>query len=334
LSNIFFLINIKIMFKKVLVFLCLLTTTLNIASHAAYPDLYSPYDKYLDVASPRTYDVYFPYGNQIITKDLENISASIAISKESLELDINSVNDYFLTDELVTSNPNFPKTKVLDCSLIPKYRDEGLQKDKVLKGIKVPPQFLSKKGISKFGPQSQTDTSSLKAGATGCIGMTLKVNSVIANGGDIVEVTFNQNVNMSRSFDEVQRPGLSTLSFIISDNKSKCDNSKGEVYINDKCRPKCEINQSYNALSGDCELRKKICNDQEDTINGNCFQKCIETFVRDNTGICKDPNDKSSIDNNPLLAKANLAPYFLFTGLVIVLTSIALFVINRKNRHK
>jgi hypothetical protein len=322
------------MFKKVLIFLCLFTTTLSIASNAAYPDLYSPYDKYLDVTSPRTYDIYFPYGNQVITKDLSGLSTSVNISKESLELDVTSVFDYFLTDELVAANPNFPKTKILDCSLVPKYRDEVLQKDKALKGIKVPEQFLTKKGIIKFGPQSQDETSTLKAGSTGCIGMTIKVNSVKAKGGDIVEIVFNQNVNMSRSFDEVQRPGLSTIAFIITDNKSKCDNTKGEVYINDKCRPKCEINQSYNAISGDCEFRKKICNDQEDTINGNCFQKCLENFVRDNTGICKDPNDKSSIDNNPLLSKTNLAPYFVFTGIVIAITTIILFAINRKNRHK
>jgi hypothetical protein len=322
------------MFKKVLIFLCLLTTTLGFASNAVYPDLYSPYDKYLDVTSPRTYDIYFPYGNQIITKDLENISAALSISKESIELDIASVYDYYLTDELVAGNPNFPKTKILDCSLIPKYRDEGLQKDKALKGIKVPEQFLTKKGITKYGPQSQADVSTLKAGATGCLGMTVKVNSVIAKGGDIVEVIFNQNVNMSRAFDEVQRPGLSTIAFIITDNKARCDNTKGEVYINDKCRPKCEVNKSYNAVSGDCELRKKICNDQEDTINGNCFQKCLENFTRDNTGVCKDPNDKSSIDNNPLIAKANLTPYFIFTGIIIVITAFVLFAINRKNRHK
>jgi hypothetical protein len=322
------------MFKKVLIFLCLLTTTLGSITFAAYPDNYTPYDKYLDVTSPRTYDVYFPYGNQIITKALENVSVSLGISKESLELDVASVNDYFLTDELVAANPNFPKTRILDCSLVPKYRDEGLQKDKALKGIKVPEQFLTKKGITKYGPQSQAEVSTLKAGATGCIGMTLKVNSVIAKGGDIVEVTFNQNVNFSRSFDEVQRPGTSTISFIITDNKSKCDNSKGEVFINDKCRPKCEINQTYNATSGDCEFRKKICANEEETINGNCFQKCQETFVRDNTGLCKDPNDKSSIDNNPALAKPNLLPYLLFTAFVIGFTILTLLVINRKNRHK
>ncbi len=322
------------MFKQLLIILCLSTTLLSTLAYAAYPDNYTAYDKYLDVTSPRTYELYFPYGNQIITKDLENISVSLAISKESLELDVASVNDYYLTDELVTANPNFPKTKILDCSLVPKYKDDSLQNNKALKGIKVPAQFLTKKGINKFGPQSINEASTLKAGTTGCIGMTVKVNSVIAKGGDIVEVVFNQNVNFSKSFDEVQRPGLSTIGFIITDNKSKCDNSKGEVFINDKCRPKCEVNQTYSAVSGECEFRKKICANQEETINGNCFQKCQETFVRDNTGICKDSNDKSSIDNNPILAKANLLPYLIFTAFIIVLTIAILLVINRKNRHK
>lgn len=322
------------MFNKVLILIGLVTIIFGFTANAAYPDSYIPYDKYLDITSPRTYDIYFPYGNQIITKDLDNISVSANVSSDALELDIASVKDYYLTDELVAANSNFPKTKILDCSLIPKYKDDGLQKNLALKGIKVQENLLTKSGITKYGPQSQVEVSGLKAGVTGCIGMTFKVNSVIAKGGDIVEVTFNQNVNYSRSFDEVQRPGLSTVSFIITDNKSKCDNAKGEVFIKDKCRPKCEINQTYSATTGDCELRKKICTTEEETINGNCFQKCQETYVRDNTGLCKNPLDKTSIDNNPELAKPNLLPYLLFTAFIIGLTIIILFVINRKNNHK
>jgi hypothetical protein len=318
-----------------LLLIILIPIVITTTAFAGYPDSYTLYDKFIDKTSTKSYDVYFPYGNQYLTKELNDIAVELKLNKESLYIDPNNVFDYYFTDDLVNGNLNFPKNKVMDCSLIPKYKDVNTQKDKVLTGNKIPQEIVTKNGIKSYKPQNNNEKNLLKAGTTGCIGVTVYVLPTASKAGEVVELVFNPNINYSKSYEEAQRPGIITVAFIITDNEKRCDVNKGELFINDKCRQRCENNQTVNANNGECEFRKRPCNNTfEDDVNGVCLQKCPVGYNREQSGLCKDPKAPKPIEQFLIYSKNNLIPYIIFSSVVTLASILALFAINRKNRKK
>jgi hypothetical protein len=304
-----------------------------VTSHGAFPDSYTLYDQFIDINNNRTYEVFFPYGNQYLGKDINDISISIKSNGLGLDIIKDQAYDYYFTQQDVDSNLNFPSNKYLDCSLIPRYKDAVAQKDKQLKGAKIQSEFITPTGIVKYGPQSipSAPITKLKSNATGCIGLTLKINSPKA--GEIVELTMDSNINMSKDYEETQRPGIKTIAFIFKDDTNRCDAVKGEIFVKGKCSVKCENNQVNNIDTGSCEVRKRICNPLEEDVSGNCYQKCNPEQTRDKTsGICK-ASAEISIQNTPSpFDRINFIPYLIFSSLVIIATSIYIILATRKNR--
>ena len=331
------------MIKKILLIFFLLITIMNFTVLAGFPNNYTLYNNYIDKTTSKVYEIYFPYGNQYLTKDIENISMSLELVNGSLEQDLeilpDQIYDYYLTDELINSNLNLPKSKILDCNLLPKYKSQELQKDRFLKGKQLQPQEKSKTKIAKFAPQANpnSQTSTLKAGITGCIGVSIKTSQK-AKAGDIQELVFDQNINRSKDYEENTTPGTSTLAFIIGDNQIRCDPSEGELFVKDRCIPRCEPNQTISLTSGKCEIRRRVCDDREDTINGNCYQKCNNDKTRDKNGVCRDPNyslnsfvDGGNLDN---IIKGSFREYLIFVVTVLVLIGMLYFYTKKNTKLK
>lgn len=325
------------MIKKILLIFLLIVCSYTVL--AGFPNNYTLHNNYIDsTTANKIYEVYFPYGNQYLTKDVDNISMSLELLGNGLELLPDQLYDYYITDELINSNLNFPKSKILDCNLLPKYKSEELQKDKYLRGRQLQPQEKSKTKISKFTAQSNPNavSSTLKAGVTGCIGISIKATSS-AKAGNISELVFNQNTNQSTGYEENTTPGTSTLAFIVNDNQNRCDLSKGELFVNNQCVPKCEPNQTISLTSGKCEIRRRVCNDREDTINGNCYQKCSNDKTRDKNGICRDPNYSINslidVDNLENVIKGSFREYLIFIFVILGLIGTLYFYTKRNNKN-
>lgn len=319
------------LYKSLVLAFLIITLNLGFASKAAFPDSYTLYDQFIDITNNRTYEVFFPYGNQYLGKDINDLSISIKSIGSGLEVLKDQSYDYYFTQQDVESNLNFPNNKYLDCSLIPRYKDTVAQKDKPLKGNKIQSEFISSIGISKYGPQTQPSvpTTKLKSNSTGCIGLTLKINSPKA--GDIVEITMDSNINMSQDYEETQRPGIKTIAFIFKDNTNRCDITKGEIYIKGKCTVKCENNQVNNIETGACEVRKRICNPSEENVNGNCYQKCNPEQTRDkSSSLCKASADISITNTPSPFDRINFIPYLVFSSIVIIITGLYILLASRK----
>jgi hypothetical protein len=302
-------------------------------SKAAFPDSYTLYDQFIDITNNRTYEVFFPYGNQYLGKDINDLSINIKSSGLGLEVIKDQAYDYYFTQQDVESNLNFPSNKYLDCSLIPRYKDTIAQKDKPLKGNKIQSEFVTSTGIVKYGPQTQPSAAStkFKSNSSGCIGLTLKINSPKA--GDIVEFTMDSNLNMSSDYEETQRPGIKIIAFIFKDDTNRCDPTKGEIFIKGKCSQKCENNQVNNLETGACEVRKRVCNPSEENVNGNCYQKCNPEQVRDkSSSLCKASADISITNAPSPFDRINFIPYLVFSSIVIVSTGLFILLASRKTK--
>lgn len=321
------------MLKKILILIFTILITISHFSIAAAPDSYSLYNEYIDITlKDKTYDIFLPYGNQYLTNPIDNTTVGFELNKDSLEIVPGSVKDYFITDELLNLDQNLPKNKYLDCSLVAKYRDTVF-KSPANFGIPIPQALYTVKNMNEYGPQSLTTTSSLTAGNSGCIGFTVKASRV-AKSGDLIEIKYNQNKKFSTSFEEINRPGLSTLAIVLTDGKSSCDNTKGEIYINSKCVQKCENNQVLDYETASCTNRERVCFVEEDNVGGQCLQKCIDGFYREANSVCKNPREISNIDQIIIYSKNNIQQYWIYVGSVL-LASVAIFsILTFLNRPK
>ncbi len=322
------------MFKKIVALIFTLLIILTHTSYAAMPDTYTVYDQYLNTTTPsKVYDIYLPYGNQFSTKKINDVSISLNISKDSIEIVKGSFKDYFLTDELIEKNSNFPKTKYLDCSLVPKYSDENLQKGNQIKSKPIPDRFYSNNKLINYGPQSESESSTLNEGSTGCIGLSIKLTP-LAKAGDVVDIKYIANTNFSKDYEEINRPGVSTLAFIVTDGSPKCDLSKGDIFIKDKCVPRCEDNSVLDYSTASCKVVKRVCYDQEEDINGVCLQRCEPEFFREANGVCKNPREISNADQIIVYGRQSFIPYIIFVGFVSLLTIFIIYLLNRKTKKK
>jgi hypothetical protein len=319
------------MIRRIVYLLLLLTLFQGPISYAGLPDIYTQYDKFLDRLSTRTYEVYFPYGSNLIEKEIKNKIINLDITSPGLEIDVNNVYDYYFTNEIISNNPNFPKDKNLDCTLIGKYKSLDVQKENVLKGVKIEKEFLTKNTIKNYKPQSKEI---LPPKANGCIGLTIMINPAIAKTSEIIELVFNENYSNSKDYEESIRPGTNTIAFIIGDNEQKCDITKGEVYVVGKCRVTCENNQTFNAKTGDCEYRIRECNEKEDKVNGNCLLKCEDSKIRDASTKCIDPTSPQTMDQLIIYSKKYYKEYSIITGVILLIAVISIFAIKKKRNNK
>jgi hypothetical protein len=322
------------MLKKLVVLIFTLIIILSHTSYAAMPDTYTQYEQYLNTTTPnKVYEVFFPYGNQFSTKKIDNVSITLGLNKDSIEIVKGSMKDYFLTDELVQKNPNFPKSKFLDCTLVPKFSDENLQRGLHIKPKLISDRFYSNNKLNPYGPQSELDASTLNEGTTGCIGLSLKLTP-LAKAGDIIEVKYNANTKFSSSYEEINRPGISTLAFVVTDGTLKCDVAKGEIYINTKCVPRCEDNTVLDFDTSSCKTIKRPCFDQEEDINGLCLQKCETNFFREANGVCKNPREIANTDQLEIYGKKTIIPYLIFVSIVSLVTLISIYLLNQKTKKR
>ncbi|MGL4757733.1 MAG: hypothetical protein ACRCXZ_00215 [Patescibacteria group bacterium] len=320
------------MIKKLLVLLFTILITLSHFSQAAQPDSYTQFGEYLDLSSTnKTYDVFFPYGNQYLTKDVENSSVSLTFSKNSLDVVKDSYTDYYLSEDLINLAESIPRNKFLDCSLVSKYK-ETFFKGRSDFGKRIPTKFISGNNLVNYGPQSETEKSTIKQGVTGCIGFSVKLNNS-AKSGDLVDLVFNQNINFSSSYEEINRPGISTVSMIITDNNTGCDITKGEVFVNSKCVPRCESNQILDYQSASCIVKIRECFPQEENILGQCLQKCQEGFYRQSNGVCRNPIEVSKTDSVTIYSKEYFNKYLIYIGPILGLATLLVFAIKKIKKN-
>jgi hypothetical protein len=322
------------MLKKLVVLIFTLIIILTHTSYAAMPDTYTQYEQYLNTTTPnKIYEVFFPYGNQFSTKKIDNVSITLGLSKDSIEIVKGSLKDYYLTDELISKNPNFPKSKFLDCTLVPKYSDENLQRGNHIKPKPIPERFYSNNKLNSYGPQSDNESSTFNEAVTGCIGMSIKLTPM-AKAGDLIEIKYNANTKFSSSYEEINRPGISTIAFVVTDGSIKCDQSKAEIYINNKCTPRCEENTILDYETSTCKTIKRVCFDQEEDINGLCLQKCEPNFFRETNGVCKNPREIANSDQLEIYGKKTITPYLTFVGVLVLLSLIGIYLLNKKTKKR
>jgi hypothetical protein len=299
-------------------------------SLASLPDVYTLYNKDIDISDPKPFEVYLPYGNPYLEKEIDNYSLQVSIKGEGLSITSEEVYDYYLSDDDINKNLTFPRNKVLDCTNIPKYKSVELQKDAVLKPKVIKKEFFTENSIPAYLPYSAPNTQKegkLPQKANGCIGLILKVNNK-AKQGDMVEINLIPNTKQSASFEEGQRPGLVTQAIVFGDSKQapKCDIAKQERFIKGNCVVECKSNEINNFDNGKCEVKTKTCQSFEDNVNGNCRLKCKTNETRDAIGSCTKPQTSfaSFVDfytrNNGLLYT------ILVLSVIIITSSVAWFL--------
>jgi hypothetical protein len=316
-----------------------LTLCLNsITVKASLPDSYTLAPKTINIKEPRTFEVYIPYGNPNLNKEIKDVSLGLSIKGESLEIAGEEVYDFYLDDTDLNSNLNFPPNKILDCSLIPKYKDSEIQKNNPLKPKVIPKTLFTKNSILEYGPTSSpqpTTVTTLKPKANGCIGLNLKVSSK-AKAGEIVQINVNANLKNSPDYQENERPGITTIDFIMADDQPRCKTSEvleqNETFIRDKCFKPCPSNQINNYETGECEIKIKICSTQEDNVNGSCFLKCSADTTRDPLGTCKKSVNNLNLGVVEQLSKNTALIYTLGIGIILLLAIATYFIIKKINK--
>jgi hypothetical protein len=307
-----------------------------LTANAALPDIYTINPTPVSTTDKRVFEIYLPYGNPYLNKEIKNSSLSVNFRGEGLEIAGEEVYDFYFDDKDLASNLNFPRNKILSCEAIPKYKDLEIQKGSPLKPKVIAKTLFTKTGIPEYtgmsAPESKT-VGVLPANGHGCIGLNVKINDKVKNG-DIFEITLNPNIKQSDDYQENERPGIVTFSFIFSDGVEKCNVQESEKFIRGGCVKPCATNELNNFETGKCEVKVKICNSFEDNVNGNCYKKCKEeegkTIVRDGLGNCKK-DEKNNINIVDIYNRNN---GILYTGVVLASCAILGFAYLITSRIK
>jgi hypothetical protein len=317
----------------------LIVSLLAFTSLASQPDSYTLAPKTINLKDKRTFEVYIPYGNPNLNKEVKDVSLSLSIKGEGLEIAGEEIYDFYFDENDLNSNLNFPKNKIIDCALIPKYKDTEIQKNNPLKPKVIPKNFFTKSGITEYGPNSSPKAlafATLAPKANGCIGLNLKVSDK-AKAGQIVQINVNSNTKNTPDYQENERPGLTTIDFIISDDQQRCKNSdileQNETYIRDNCLKPCPSNQVNNYETGACEVKIKVCSSVEDNVNGSCFLKCPKETQRDQLGTCKKETTGLNLGIVEQLAKNSWILYLVGVLGILAIGSVIYFVIKKFNKN-
>jgi hypothetical protein len=278
-------IPFKNFFEKVSIvfftFVIIFSVGISLASvdvEASLPNIITKHPYPIDPDREEPITVFFHYGNPSYDRLVQNVTAKVEIKGNGLKILPGSVNDLYHVEE-ENGRPKIPSCNEAYDGV--EYQvDENLIKETSFRyGL----QTAIKKDSS-----SGEEIGSLDPYSSGCIKFKVAVND--AKAGDLAEITFDQNSNLSENYDSANRPGKQIIKIRFAKG-GEC--SSNQEFVLGSCVDPCEENKVRNLL-GECEVLKDTCEEGYEKFGDLCVEKCDANQVRDGFGDCVSEGDISN----------------------------------------
>jgi hypothetical protein len=254
---------------------------------ASRPEIITEYKEAISTTRKKPITLYFHYGQFSQSEEIVNAKIKVTLKGQGLEIVPSTVWDFYYLPKPDQQKPDIPSC---NATFPQNHRHKVSNQRSSSKKIDYGPQTASSK--KDADSTKDKEASNLKPHHTGCLKFEVRVNNQAKEGG-LVEVIFDQDAGQSSSYEESERPGLQIAKFRFAGKNC----SSSQVFILDRCRPKCKENQSRK-ITGACVRLENACEEDQVLFGKECIDKCKQGKVLNGFGECVLPEDIKNCEEN------------------------------------